>query len=79
MNVPIDFDPREPPTIVCDEGTRIFGPTRTEIAVRICETLLHPEYYKPISESAIAHIAIVSVQLTDQLITELKKKKPNAG
>ena len=68
MEVPTDFDPREPYILICDEGVTVFGPTRTEIAVRILEKMI---------ETHTGPIAELAVTLTDQLIEELKKEKSN--
>lgn len=65
--------PNEPPLILAYDDARIEGPTRTEIAVRFCEVML-PNLQLLYGETDIPSRA---VQLTDQLIEELKKEKSN--
>jgi len=52
------------------------GLTRTEIAVRICETILRHEYYVIPGKDEVIDLAKVSVSITDSLIAELKKDQP---
>lgn len=60
---------REPPILLCHEGVTIAGPTRVEIAVRITEALLRATgTYSGLT------IAALAVEVTDELIAELKKE-----
>lgn len=58
------------------DDVSIVGLTRTEIAVRICETILRHEYYVIPGKDEVIDLAKVSVSITDSLIAELKKDQP---